>query len=238
MFPAFLPESLIGEVPRPEKGRRGEGCCGGWGSCHKREATGVILNVQTRRFASAPAITVTTNEARTPPISRRGEAAWFEAAFAEHWGRVYALLYRLVGERAEAEDLALEVFLRLHERPPARRENLAGWLHRVALNLGFNALRARSRRRRYEAEAGRQALSEGAAGDPAAEAERDEQRRLVRAVLARMNPRSARLLVLRHSGLSYAEVAQALGLAAGSIGALLARAEREFEDRFRQLEGG
>jgi RNA polymerase sigma-70 factor (ECF subfamily) len=40
------------------------------------------------------------------------------------------------------------------------------------------------------------------------------------------------LLVLRHSGLSYAEIAVALGLAPGSVGTLLARAETEFELRY------
>ena len=72
--------------------------------------------------------------------------------------------------------------------------------------------------------------------DPAAEVERNEERRRVRQVLAQMKPRAARVLALRHSGLSYAEVAAALNVASSSVGTLLARAEKEFERRYRALE--
>ena len=56
-------------------------------------------------------------------------------------------------------------------------------------------------------------------------------------VLAQMKPRSAQILILRYSGLSYAEIAEAVGVAAGSVGTLLARAEEEFEERYRTAEG-
>ena len=67
----------------------------------------------------------------------------FETIFVEQWSRVYGVVFRLVGDKAEAEDLALETFWQLHRNPPAKRENLNGWLYRVAVNLGLNALRAR-----------------------------------------------------------------------------------------------
>ncbi len=57
----------------------------------------------------------------------------------------------------------------------------------------------------------------------------------VREALARMKPAQAQLLILRHSGLSYQELAEALGVKASSIGTLLARAEAEFEKRYREL---
>lgn len=157
----------------------------------------------------------------------------FEAIFNEHWPRVYGVIFRLVGERAEAEDLTLDVFWRLHCRPPGDLSNLGSWLYRVGTNLGLNALRARKRRVRYEEEAGRMTLEHGAA-DPAFEVERSEERRRVRLVLARMKPRSAKLLVLRYSGLSYAEMAATLGVSPGSVGTLLVRAESEFEKRYWQ----
>jgi RNA polymerase sigma-70 factor (ECF subfamily) len=52
-----------------------------------------------------------------------------------------------------------------------------------------------------------------------------------------MKPRAAKLLMLRHTGLSYAEVAEALNVAPGSVGTMLARAERDFERRYRQMYG-
>ncbi|MCK5313771.1 MAG: sigma-70 family RNA polymerase sigma factor [Anaerolineales bacterium] len=159
---------------------------------------------------------------------------WFESVFKEHWQRVYGVLYRLLGDPDEAQDLALEAFWRLHQRLPKNGEkhNLDGWLYRVATNLGLNALRSRQRRQRYESDAGHRVLEEDPPLDPAIEIERQQDREQVRATLAQMKPRSARLLILRHSGLTYAEMAAALGLAPSSVGTLLARAEREFEERY------
>src|SRR5512143_140799 len=91
----------------------------------------------------------------------------FDRIFIEHWPRVYAVLVRLVGDRDEAEDLALETFWRLHRHPPGTGvQGLGGWLYRVASNLGLNALRARKRRVQHELEAGRQALERQAGSDP------------------------------------------------------------------------
>jgi RNA polymerase sigma-70 factor (ECF subfamily) len=161
----------------------------------------------------------------------------FESIFIEHWPRVYGLLLRLVGNPAEAEDLALETFQRLHDRPPADPNlNLGGWLYRVATNLGLNALRAWKRRERYELEAGRWEAQSSPAPDPEEAAALAEDQRRVRRVLRAMDERQARLLLLRHSGLAYKELAAALGVSVNSIGTLLARAEREFERRYRELE--
>ena len=61
--------------------------------------------------------------------------------------------------------------------------------------------------------------------DPQKQLEIEEDRRRVREALGRMAPKPAAVLVLRASGLSYAEVAQALGIGIGQIGTLLRRAE-------------
>ena len=161
----------------------------------------------------------------------------FEDTFNEHWNRVYEVLFRIVGERAEAEDLALETFWRLYKRPPKyeSREKLAGWLYRVATNLGFNTLRARKRRSRYEEEAGHLDMEIHTSPDPALEVERLEEVQRVRQILSLMKPRNAKLLILRNSGLTYAELAVALGVAPGSIGTMLVRAEAEFEKRYQRF---
>lgn len=168
-----------------------------------------------------------------------GQEAAFEALFRRYYHRVYGMLYRLAGD--EAEDLAQEVFLRLYEHPPKRRgTDLGAWLYRVATNLGYNALRARRRQQSY-----RDLLGRGTAGlgwghsEPAPETwtvEAEEQRQ-VRAALARLKERQAALLVLRYSGLSYREIADVLRISSGSVGTLLARAERAFEGGYRQLAG-
>ena len=93
----------------------------------------------------------------------------FEALFLEHWGHVYRLLRRLVGDSPEAEDLALETFVRLYQRYPLRENesNPGGWLHRVAMNLGLQSIRSWKRRERYELTAGKYALEETPEARPA-----------------------------------------------------------------------
>ena len=156
----------------------------------------------------------------------------FDDLFAQHWQRLCRALTGLVGDPDEAEDLALEAFVRLHQQPPPRRDNLGGWLYRVGTNLGLNALRARKRRRSYEEQAGALALEGNAIPDPAAALERRQERGQVRQTLSAMKPRAAQILILRYSGLSYAEMAAALGVKPSSVGTLLARAEREFEKMY------
>ena len=156
----------------------------------------------------------------------------FDTIFNSHWDRIYGVIYRIVGDPSEAEDLALESFLRLHQRPPRQGTNLGGWLYRVATNLAFNALRSRKRRKAYEDAAGKQILQESRSINPLKAIERSEARCRVREVLSKMKTRPAKILILRHSGLSYTEIAAAVGVAATSIGTLLSRAEREFESLY------
>jgi RNA polymerase sigma-70 factor (ECF subfamily) len=54
--------------------------------------------------------------------------------------------------------------------------------------------------------------------------------------LTQLKPRSAELLILRYSGLAYKEIAATLEIAPASVGTLLARAEKEFEDVFLQTQ--
>ncbi len=159
----------------------------------------------------------------------------FEALFQRHYRRVYSTLYRLVGDAAE--DLVQETFLQLYTHPPRELTgDLGAWLCRVALNLGYNALRAAERQRAHRDLLAR--LTGGASWqpgepDPQSSVEQRETEQQVRAALSRLSQRDASLLVLRYSGLSYTEIARTLGLAPGSVGTLLARAERAFERVYR-----
>lgn len=165
------------------------------------------------------------------------ESREFERLFREHWASVYRILQRLVGDPAEAEDLALEAFLRLYRQIGRQTEgmNAGGWLYRAATRLGLHAIRSRKRREHYELTAGRYALDESEQPSPAEILVREEERMQVRLVLSQMNERQSQILILRHSGLSYREIAETLNLAPGSIGPLLVRAEREFEKQYRAL---
>jgi RNA polymerase sigma-70 factor (ECF subfamily) len=162
----------------------------------------------------------------------------FEKHFTEHWTSIYRLLARMLGDPAEAEDLALETFYRLFQRHPNPEQdfNVGGWLYRVATNLGLHSIRGLKRRQYYELAAVQDRIAGTPEDSPIEILDRKEENQRARRALAQMNPRQSQLLVLRYSGKEYKEIAQALNLSPASIGPLLLRAEREFEKCYRALE--
>ena len=162
----------------------------------------------------------------------------FEQIFKEYWSRIYEVVFRLVGDPDEAQDLALQTFWRYYRNPPAMQDNIAGWLYRVAVNLGFNAMRDSRRRSSYENQAGTEEIAQRSIPEPEQEVILAEERQAVQGVLVDMKPRSAKLLVLRYSGLTYAEIAEVLNINPSSVGKLLARAHDEFKVLYGQIQGG
>ena len=176
-----------------------------------------------------------TAPAAAPAVSRTGRAAGraerkggvavstpagpgavradLEQIFRTAYPRVVAVAARVLGSRDEAEDVAQEVFLTFG-RSSVPAGEAAGWLSVAAAHTALNHLRSGRRR----------ASREEAAGGADTVVTRDERRR-VRAALARLPRKQAVALVLRHSGLSYTEVAAALDLSPGSVGTTVRRAE-------------
>ncbi len=158
-------------------------------------------------------------------------AARFDSLFHDLYPRLYGLVYRGQGDRCDTEDVLQEAFLRLVAAPVLNRpdDEVAAWLRRVCLNLGANRRRDAFRARTRLERAGRLKLVVVAdEGGPASQVLRREDQSEVRAALARLPERQRDCLALRHSGYAYAEIAATLGIAIGSVGGLLARAERAF----------
>ena len=174
-----------------------------------------------------------------PAEAGSGTGAWFDAAFREHYPRVVGMLARLTGDRGQAEEIAADVFSKLSRRGgfAGNGDELAPWLYRVATNAGLDAIRSNARRRRREDASGVAPLHAAPAADALEEMLRRERCERVREVLNSLKPRDAQLLLLRADGLAYRQLAEALGVQPGSVGTLLARAEAEFERRFRARYG-
>jgi RNA polymerase sigma-70 factor, ECF subfamily len=121
---------------------------------------------------------------------------------------------------ADGEEIVQEVFLALfqHMRRGGARDNLRGWVFRVAHNLG---LKRRSRTVRG-AEVGWEWLSDPAPG-PEEQFFRTETERRVQAVVRALSEQDRRCLMLRAEGLRYREIAEALSMSLGAVSMSLAR---------------
>jgi RNA polymerase sigma-70 factor (ECF subfamily) len=144
-----------------------------------------------------------------------------EQVFRATYLRVVAVAARVLGSRVEAEDVAQEVFLAFG-RSSVPAGEATGWLTVAAAHTALNHLRSGRRRASREEAVGDPG---GLSPDVADTIVTLDERLRVRAALTRLPRRQAVALVLRHSGLSYAEVAAALDLSPGSVGTTVRRAE-------------
>lgn len=150
--------------------------------------------------------------------------------FRASYPRVVAVAARVLGAMDEAEDVAQEVFLTFGRSTVAAGE-ATGWLCVAAAHTALNHLRS-GRRRAVREEAAR--VDHGAGPDVADAVVILDERRRVRSALARLPRKQAVALVLRHSGLSYAEVAAALELSPGSVGTTVRRAESALREELNR----
>lgn len=155
-------------------------------------------------------------------------AAACEALYREHAPRILRLGRLLLNDRHEAQDVAQEVFIKLLRAYPSAdgQTRWGPWLAKVTLNA------CRDRRRsgwwRWW-RARREPIEEREPADPAAGPERAaaaaETRERIRAVFRELPRRQREVAVLRYvEGYSTQEVAEALGLAPGSVKRHLFRA--------------
>lgn len=142
-------------------------------------------------------------------------------------------LERLIGDGDIAEDVAQEAFLRLLRRTDLDADNARLWIFTVATNLVRDHGRAVARRRRLLV-----ATPVVPSGPPApdVETERSERVTRVRAALELLPERDRQLLLMREEGFRYKEMAEAVGVAPGSVGTLIVRALKRFESVYRRDE--
>lgn len=157
----------------------------------------------------------------------------FEALFRRDYARVARVIGRIVFEPSRAEELTVEAFWKLWRTPSAHGDAAPGWLHRTAVRLALDELRRRARRARYE----RVLSLVSQPPTPHDLFSTSEEQGRVRAVLARMAPREAELVLLRSDGLSYDELARVLSIHPASVGTLLCRARAAFRKEYVKRHG-
>jgi RNA polymerase sigma factor (sigma-70 family) len=155
--------------------------------------------------------------------SRRGAVrADLDEIFRRDYQQVVSVAARVLGSRDHAEDVAQDVFLSFG-RSSVPAGEARGWLSVAAAHTALNLIR--SGRRRATREETAAAKDAAVVSDVAEAVVTLEDRSRVRAALAGLPRKQAVALVLRHSGLSYAEIAASLDMSPGSVGTTVRRAE-------------
>jgi RNA polymerase sigma-70 factor, ECF subfamily len=179
----------------------------------------------------------------------RGDAESFELLLRRHRAPLVSYLVRMVQDRALAEDLGQEVFLRVYQareryQPEAR---FTTWLYRIATNLALNAIRDR----RTEAvaadrvegeEPGTGSLLDRVADSrPTAEqqlAESDRQRLIRQAIEALPENQRAAVILHKYQEVDYRQIAKVLKVSEGAVKSLLFRAYQSLRLRLEPLMQG
>lgn len=162
---------------------------------------------------------------RVATVDRSGSG--FNHLYERLHPSLWRYVHRLVGDGDTADDVVQDAFVRLLSRPDLDGDSARLWLFTVATNLVRDRGRTISRRRRLLA-AGLMTPDPIRPAD--SEIERDQRVQAVRSALARLPERDRQLLLMREEGFKYHEMAEVVGVAAGSVGTLIARAVRRFTE--------
>jgi RNA polymerase sigma-70 factor, ECF subfamily len=178
-----------------------------------------------------------------------------ERAFNElveaYGDRVYRLLYRMLGRREEAEDLAQEVFVQVFKAVATFRGDarLGTWIYRIAVNLCKNrskylARRHAGRQDELDAAAERSPLGEaqgitsGESAQPDQLVEGFQLESIVKQCIARIEPDFREVLVLRDvEDLTYEEIQEITGLPEGTVKSRLHRARAMLREALERATG-
>ncbi len=176
-----------------------------------------------------------------------GDNAAFEELVLRYQDRLVGFFFHLVHDRAAAEDLAQECFLRVY-RSRERYEATARfstWLFRIAHNLASNQKRGSVRRREiplanssdaHEFQVNEQNLAEKSALMPTRQLDSNEMRDVVRMAIEELSERQRTAVVLhKFEEMSYEEIGEVMGLGVVAVKSLLSRARGKLKEALERF---
>jgi RNA polymerase sigma-70 factor (ECF subfamily) len=168
----------------------------------------------------------------------RSDAQAFEILVQRHQGRILNLIYRTIGDRIHAEDVAQEVFLRvwLAAKDYSPKAKFTTWLYRIAVNLCLDNLKSAHRKQPFmhlytgvDNPGENDGVLNGCDSAPSPEElliDAEESHRIFAALQALPTNQRLAVVLTKFDGLSYNEISQALGCSVSAVESLLVRAKK------------
>lgn len=154
-----------------------------------------------------------------------GDRHAFQGLYERYKDKVFATVYRIVGNREEALDVAQDVFVKVYRDLSSFKfgSKFSTWLYRIAVNFSINKIHETERHGRIHQKIARES--------ELSRAERDLPREKIQASIARLNPKLRTVIVLRYlQDLSYDEIAEALDISIGTVKSRLHLAHNALRD--------
>ena len=151
--------------------------------------------------------------------------------------RIYGVALRMMGGRAEAEEVAQETFLRAHGALAEFRGDarLSTWLYAIASRLCLNRLASGEHRMARRRSDTLEVLPGREGDEPGGDLERSEREAALHRAISELSEERRMVVVLRDlEGLSYDEIAAALGLEVGTVRSRLHRARLDLKEKLER----
>lgn len=177
---------------------------------------------------------MTADDADLVGRARAGDQVAFARLFEQYHAPILNYLNRMVGDRAAAEDLTQDTFIKAYNALPSTRPDLAfkPWLYRIATNTAISTLRRRKIVQWIPFMPGHDHAGEGSIEKSVS------QRHDIDQVLGKLPKHYAAVLLLRHyQGLSLAETAAALDITENAAKLRLFRARKAFAEIYGVAPG-
>lgn len=174
-------------------------------------------------------------------LVREKNAEKYAEIIQRYQGKLFAYLYRLVGNREEAEDLLQNVFIKayinLHSYDCSRK--FSSWIYRISHNEAVNYLKRKSLKRLIyweDISSTKDKLKSCSAEEGADKAwERKETNREVNEAIGRLPIKYKQVLLLRYfSDSSYEEIGEILDKPVNTVGTLINRAKKKLQEEINK----
>jgi len=176
----------------------------------------------------------------------KGDEDAFEILVSRHQTSVLNLIYRFIGDRTQAKDLAQEVFLRVWQaaRGYEPRAKFTTWICRITANLCLNELKSARRKKWFQflrSGEDREKTTEDVLLDSSPSPEelllsREQSRKISDALQSLPENQRVAIILKRYDDLSYQEIAKILNCSVSAVESLLVRAKRTLQEKLKTFQ--